>query len=169
MTTYEWTTIVIQILGFGVLISQVAVAIKAIHADHERRKKQSSIEQLGSMYRECRHDLEARFGTAPLTNDDIAKIQDDQAYEASVVRLLGVLEHIAVGVNSGIYDEEIVFRMSATSMIDIFKRLELYIRYRQKHVNTACYIEFNYMIRKFENKKLIQPSSSGNIKRSKNA
>ncbi len=163
MTNYQLITLALQALGFGALIYQAGIAIVSIKADHERRRKQATIEQVGNEYRACRYALEDRFGTKSLTDEDIAKIQEDKEYEATIVRLLAVLEHIAVGVNTGIYDEEIVFRMSSTSMIGIFKRLEPYIRYRQRNYNEASYIEFNHLVKEFEGRKLINPSNKGNI------
>lgn len=164
MNTFETCSLIIQILAFIAVIYQLRLVLRALRADHERIRKQSTIEQLGHEYRECRYALESKFGTNHLSEEEIKIITTNNEYEANIKRLLGVLEHIAVGVNAEIYDKEIVFSMSSSSMIDIYKRMEPFIEYRRKKGHQSAYTDFQHLIRDFENKKITPPSNRGNIK-----
>jgi len=164
MNTYQIISLVLQLSAFSVVAYQLLLVLRTLRADHERRRKQASIEKLGHEYRECRYALESKFGTKHITAEEIVKIASDDEYEANVKRLLGVLEHIAVGVNSGIYDKELVFRMSSGSMIDIYRRMEPFIVHRRNTGYKWSYVEFQHLIREFEGKKIIIPMKDGNIR-----
>jgi hypothetical protein len=56
MTTTQWLALFIPVLTISV---QFYVAIKRLKADHERQKKQSTIEDFGDTYLLCRYDCAA--------------------------------------------------------------------------------------------------------------
>lgn len=152
-------TLILQLLGFLVVAWQLRVLIRTLESmrkDHDHQRRLASIESIGEIYRECRFSLESRFGTNCLVESDIKTIEENQEYEATIVKLLSVLEHISVGINTGIYDKDIIFRMSAGSMISLYHRLELYIKHRQRKYNPKSYIDFEELIREFETRKGIR-------------
>ncbi|NEQ97940.1 MAG: DUF4760 domain-containing protein [Cyanothece sp. SIO2G6] len=165
MNTREIILGVLQFLALVAVFIQVYVAFNAVKADHERKRKQSTIEYIGKIWSESRYELESRYGTDPLTKEDIKDIENNKELTASVIRLLGQLEHIAVGVNSGVYDKDILYRMSSASISKIYARLYLFVEERRKN-NPRAYIELEELVSEFRERNRDRPGTSGNIRHS---
>lgn len=166
MSLYETLSLILAIVSIAALLWQVRVALQSIHADHERRKKQATIEflmaQVRPLWTEGRHLLDKKWGTGVLNEDSLKQIEDDPEARVIVTSLLGHLEYLSVGINTGIYDKDILFRASGTSMIRLFHRLRPYIKLSQKNQVTA-YIEFENLIHDLEERKRKKPPVDGNI------
>lgn len=148
MTTTQWLALFIPVLAISV---QFYVAIKRLKADHERQKKQSTIEDFGDTYLLCRYEIEAKYGLEPITAATAAQIDSDHEKCAALNKLLGTLEHMAVGVNTGVYDRDVVYRMSAGSMIGLRYRLHHYLEHRRKVLNQPkLFIEYERLASDFE-------------------
>jgi len=59
------------------------------------------------------------------------------------------VEHLAVGLNSGVYDKEILYRMNGTLMVIMYDRYEPYITLIRKDYSSA-YIEFENIVTEFK-------------------
>lgn len=165
MSTYEIITISIATVSVFVLIAQVGLALKSLKADHERRKKQSTfefVEQIRPAWIEAKHALEKRWGDNPLTSSDLEEIDKDFELLKKVRNLLGLLEHLSVAMNTGVFDKDLLFRMSGSQLIGINKRFHSYIDKIQQTSPTA-YIEFQELVNGFEERKRVRPESRGNI------
>jgi len=155
---------IIQILILSVISLQLFVLNKTFKADHERRKKQSTVEYINKIrryYREVTNKLIDEFGDNAINLDQInATVRND------IKELLSVLEHMSTGVNTGVYDFEILNRMSGSFLVSRYHQLYPYISHAQRK-NPTFYIEFDRLCKIIENKKKAKyESNEGNIKHS---
>jgi hypothetical protein len=157
MTTIQWLALFITLLTIPV---QLYIAIRRLRADHERQKKQSTIEDFGDTYLLCRYEIEAKYGLEPITAATAEQIDSDLEKCAVFNKLLGTLEHMAVGVNTGVYDRDVVYRMSSGSMIGLRHRLHHYIEHRRKMLNQPkLFVEHERLASDFE--KVYRPIPRG--------
>lgn len=139
-------TLITSIATLVVLINQYFIQRKTILADHERRKKQATIEYSNSIrksYRPLDKKLVDKFGEGNIINFGLI---DDEAKQ-DIQELLSIVEHLAVGVNAEVYDLEILERMSGTYFIHMFNKLSPYIdSMRAAKRNEKLYCEFESMV-----------------------
>lgn len=164
---------IIQIVSFGIAILTAIAAIynirlfvKSFHADHERRKKQATIEYTAHLLRECRSAIDAKYKFQTLTEDDMNRIRGNSEEEAELRKIMGTIEHLSVGINTGVYDKDILYRMSASYFISIFKRMRPFIDYMRKEFSQNAYTELEQIAKEFEGSKkgVIIRKSKGEIK-----
>jgi Domain of unknown function (DUF4760) len=165
VTKYEVLALIVWSISVVVLIIQVQVGINAVAADHERRRKQSTIEYIGGVWRDARHELERDYGPSGLSTETLKKILEDYKLEADIRNLLGVLEHMSVGLHAGIYDKDLLYRMTATFIIQTYHRFEPYMMHKRNE-NPTMYIEFQRLAIEFRRRKESEIGDSGKIKRS---
>lgn len=148
---------IIQILMLGVVIVQLWWAIFAfsksqnlqlieIKADHDRRKKEATIIHLNGIrgkYRPIADGLTKRFGPNYVLNvDDLA---DDTRED--IKEILGLMEHLAAGVNTGVLDFELVHIMSGSFLEGMYRRCWPYIKdVRDNARSDTLYIEFEHLV-----------------------
>ena len=149
-----------------VIIIQLYLSYKVFKADHERRKKQSTIEYINDvrqLWSKNRKAFDEKFGVHSLTNEDVNNINKDIGLTETVKALLGLLEHVAVGMNTGVYDKNLLFRMSGKYLIGLFERFKPYIKDYQKE-NPYSYIEFEELVVDFQERRRLRPDPRDNIK-----
>lgn len=168
MNYTELVTITIAIIGTVAAVYNIRLVAQTFKADHERRKKQATIEYAGQILREARFKLDARYRSRILTNEELAKLIDTPEDYAEWRNALGVFEHLAVGVNAGVYDKDILYRMSGSYIIELFSLVEPYVLLKRETLPFA-YAEFEKLAREFEarhqTRRLIP--SEGNIRHSR--
>ena len=160
MIFFEIISIIIGICGLALILLQ-------LRADHERRKKQATIEYLSSMkpvWLENEKKIYKAFGKKAITEEDVQELLKDESIRDEVKTLLGRLEYMAVGMNTGVYDKHLLYRMAASYFIGIYHRLYPYIEYVQDRENQFAYIEFKELVTQFEEQKRKKPDPRGNIK-----
>lgn len=151
-----------------VIIIQLYLSYKIFKADHERRKKEATIEYINNvrqLWSKNRQDFDKKFGahSHSLTDEDVSNINNDKELKETVRGLLGLLEHISVGMNTGVYDKNLLFRMSGKYLIDLFDRFKPYIKESQKE-NPYSYIEFEELVVDFQERKRLRPDPRDNMK-----
>lgn len=166
MNPFEFATIAINAVMLYLLWRQVSIAAKALRADHQRRKKQSTIEFLmfhvRPQWTEGQKILDQRWPESVITDKVLKEISENSESKAIVQTLLGHLEYMAVGINTGIYDEDILYRASGAYLIRLFHRLRPFVKQAQQDLPTR-YIEFENLIAKFEKRKRNKPDEAGNL------
>lgn len=165
MKLYEVLSLIIGVAMAGLVIWQIRVATLTIKADHERRRKQATIDfmlQVRPIWQESQRLLDERFGEGTLSGEALEEIQKNRDARDVISRLLGNLEHLAVGVNTGVFDRELLFRTSASFISKIYHRLRPHIKKVQSGLPTA-YIEFEQLAVGFEDRRRIKPPRSGDI------
>ena len=140
---------IIEIAMLIIVSVQLYFLRKAYKADHERRKKQSTIEYLSrirDIYRPVDRKLIEKYGKKALNPEDV-----DKADMADLREFLSVLEHLSVGVNTGVYDIELVNRMSGTFLLETHAKVTPYINFSRKDRGSdSIYQEFDVMSRKIK-------------------
>ena len=133
----------------GTLIS-VIVAVVSIANNNKRTKKQSTLEAF-TQFKENAEPYENTIHG--YSSDDINKIiqQHEQGSEPEkwdeIKKYLATVERFATGVNTGIYDVEVVNKMAGYFLCEQYKTLYPIIEYkRQKDQNEYIYAEFRDMV-----------------------
>jgi hypothetical protein len=73
-------------------------------------------------------------------------VQDEQLF-ARVKDMLGLFEHLAVGSNAGVFDIDMLNKMSGPYLINIFNRFKPYIEQRRFESNTTTlYIQYEQFV-----------------------
>lgn len=104
---------------------------KSLMADHERRKKQSTLEFYSDIYpylSEFRTKITDIFDNGYVTPDDVRYTQDKDIQQM-IYEYLVIIERFAVGVNSGIYDINVFAKTSGKVVSDMYKKLSPIIEY----------------------------------------
>jgi len=153
MTYLELTTAAVSIVSLPLLLWQVTLAARAITADHLRRKQQATLEylivHLRSHWSSDLRTFMKKFGDAALTQEQLPVFMADPDATAALVPLLGSIEHLAVGVNMGVYDQDLLNRASGAYLIRTFHRFGVFIRAAQIEQPTA-YTEFATLVGNLE-------------------
>jgi uncharacterized protein DUF4760 len=160
MSLFEVLTSCIAGIAALGLLFQIRVAVVSMKADHERRKKQATIEYLATVWRDARFQLESEYGFDPITEDQLNDIKNDHKKEASIRNLLGVLEHVSTGLHEDIYDKDLMYRLSAIFVIHVYHRFGPYMLSKM-HEHPTIYIEFKNLAVEFEERK--QRESQGSL------
>lgn len=148
-------TFIITISALAALYNVRLVAI-SIKKDHERRSKQATFEYVGENIRNTLTAIDEKVNFKKISNGQCQEIFNSNKESTEMLRLLGTLEHISVGVNTGIYDKETLFLMSSSYIIDIYDKIEPYIMYLRKNLSLMgkpteyLYIEFEKLATDFK-------------------
>jgi len=136
------------ILGVIFFVIQIRSQTRIARADHDRKKKQSTIEfyNLISSENEVFSDNINKYGNTL----DFTSVRYNVVLNKSVKRYLSRLERLAIGVASGIYDFDILNHMSGYFLIRKYYQLEKYIQEVRKVKKRNVYSEFERMIKKLE-------------------
>jgi len=163
MSKFEIISTILAAIGIFATIYNLQLFVRASRADHERRRKQATIEYAGQLLREARMKIDVRYRFQALTSEDINKVMSNPEEEAELRNILGVFEHLAVGVHAGVYDRDILYRMSATYIISIFQRVKAYIDVAREKFSPNAFTEFERLATEFKSRKENAISVKGDI------
>ena len=165
MRLYEILSLVLGLTAASIAIWRIQVAVATLKADHERRRKQATIDfmiQLRPVWQESHRLLDERFGSGPLAEQALDEIKSNRDARDIISQLLGNLEHMAVGANTGVFDRDLLFRTSAYFLTNIYHRLRPYIKRVQAGLPTA-YVEFEQLAMEFDERRRTKPPTAGQI------
>lgn len=131
MTNYQVVSVIIAVVVASVALIQLTIVILSLRTNHRRQKQQSTIEymrQIRDKYTEIDYALIKKFKRDELSNDDVEQIQKDPELWPDVIYLLGMFEHLAVGVNSDVFDLRVLNRMSGGYIIRIYRQYSAHIK-----------------------------------------
>jgi len=154
---------IIQLLAFFLQTSLLIIIYMQIRADHIRRMRQATIDVINKDYSEARQQLESRYGHEFLSDVDVSLISEDKEKYALITRLMGVLEYICTGINTGIYDGDLVYRLTGTSFIRNYSRLEKVIAFRRQRESPTICVELQIVVAHFQDKKAKETSRDSNF------
>ena len=149
MTQYEFFTVIVATITLVVLAIQLFMLHKTYKADHERRKKQSTIEYINSVrdkYKVVARKLTAKFGEKVINVDEIEP--DDKEH---IKEFLSIVEHLSVGILSEVYDFQILKRMSGRYLRRMYEKLQPYINDVRKKAGPnshTIYCEFEELYKR---------------------
>lgn len=149
MTFFEILTALVGFFSLALVGVQVHYAAKALREDHKRRRQQATLDYLvrdvRPHWREEIRVLTRSFGNVvPMSEEAITAVRADPNSKQLIGRLLSNIEHMAVGVNMGIFDIETLDRASGGFIIRTFNQFLPYIRQRQLKQPTI-YCEFEML------------------------
>jgi hypothetical protein len=153
MTYFEIISIVLAVIVIVATLYNIHLIVKTFKADHERRKKQATIEYAGQLLRECRFKIDTRYKFQTLTNHEITELKNNPTEEAELRNLLGAIEHMVIGIHTGVYDKDLLYRMSASYLISVFSRVKPYIEVVRIDFTSNAYTEFEKLVTEFEARK----------------
>lgn len=134
----------IQIAIFLAILFQAWLAVKSLKADHERRKKQATFEFVNAVtdrYKNPINEFNNKYGV-----DRIIDISDYTEEDRFFVRsYLSEIERICAGINSGVFDYDILRKMMAGNLIKNHRRFGQYVENAQKKRRTF-YSEFEAVV-----------------------
>lgn len=108
-----------------------SLQLKSILADHERRKKQATLEFYSEVYpylSELRTKITDIFGDEYINPSD-TRYRDHQNMQKIIYEYLVIIERFSVGINSGVYDIKIFAQTSGKTVSDMYKKLSPVINY----------------------------------------
>lgn len=113
--------------------------------------KQATIEHLAHRIREGRAFLDQFSQNKVITEKELNIIVEDPKVKADIDKVLGMLEHDAVGLNTGVYDKEIFFRMFGNSLTLIFNKMKPYIEWRrEREMEYLAYVELEQIANEYK-------------------
>jgi hypothetical protein len=154
MTQYEGLTVIVLSVTAVIFLVQAGIGVKSLTADHTRRKREATINfmnQIRPQYREINNELIQKLGVGAVDDSKINTIIKDEELHAKVKDMLGLFEHLAVGVNADVFDLKLLNSMSGGYLIKINNRYVQYFdRRRRDENNNKLYEEFSRLIAKLK-------------------
>ena len=139
-------------ISVGVIIAiwQLFLGKRSFNADHERRKKQATIEHYSRICNEFREALKRINAKFP--DDKVVKIHnpvDDKDMLDDVATYLSHMEKFAIGINTNIYDFDVFKRMSGVWAVRYYDRFKEAIEYlRMRPYSQKAYMNYEDLISK---------------------
>jgi hypothetical protein len=146
--TGDWIQIGVLFVTAVIGIWQIRIGVNSVREDHDRRRKQATIEYINDVrdrYRaEHRHLLRALGG--PMNAQSVEKIRSNPDLNARLLDLLGLFEGLAAGVNAGVFDVELLNRVSGGYLIRVFETYKAYMLARRQSRWPSLYREFEQLV-----------------------
>lgn len=167
LTSYEWWSLFYQAILAGVAVvglpviwyqiwrgradrSEDAKKQRAeLEADHDRRKKQATVEscaELRDKWREHRVAIRSKLGHGPIDDAKLATAQADPELEGQIISLLSSLETFAAGANAEVFDADLISGICGSYLIAVWDDLERYIHEQQRIGGKSIYSEFAILV-----------------------
>ncbi|MDR3148398.1 MAG: DUF4760 domain-containing protein [Oscillospiraceae bacterium] len=146
--------LVISAFTLAAAVLTLRVGIKTLKADHERRKKQSTIEfyqEISNITAKLKEAIDKLFADKAInpTDPDYA---NNEELKLKISQYLTVMERFAVGINTGVYDLDIYMRCAGRSTIHWYDRLVQIIKDKRKDNKSHLYIDFEHMTNELRNR-----------------
>lgn len=138
-----------EIISTVIAVVALWLVTKTFKADHERRKKQATIEYAGQILRDARYKIDSHRSSEDLTSEQVSALIANPAGSAEWRNAIGAFEHLAVGVNAGVYDKDILYRMAGSYITNLFKYVEPYVQAARGKYPRA-YWEFQVLANEFK-------------------
>jgi hypothetical protein len=156
-----------NILANIAIILGVIIAIIQLLADHERRKKQATIEFYDQIFRlasPLAKSIRENFTTGYINPTEKA-YSDNVEIQNNIRNYLSLMERISAGINIGVFDFSTFSRLAGTSTKNMHTMLYYVIPYlRQNEGNPKLFIEFEWLIKKIDNKTIKPPDPAADIR-----
>lgn len=150
---------------FALLISCLSLFISLYYnkKDHERRRKQATIEYFEEMTSKL-YDSQAKFNNKFNQLDvDISELDTNIELLKNATEILAAFERLSVGVNTKIFDLDILDRMAGSYLMVMYTRFAPYIaKVRTDASRVNSYQEFENVVDCIKKKRRIL-NERGNI------
>lgn len=146
----------IYIALFALIISILSFVISLYYnwKDHDRRRKQATIEYFDNLTLQL-YEKEAMFNEKYNELEvDIAMLDTNAEMHKVAIEVLSAFERLCVGINTGIFDFDILDRMAGSYLINIYTRFSPYIEKKHGDASQAsAYVEFENVVNKIKEKR----------------
>lgn len=150
MSVLDWA----QTVGLLVVVIQLIFVIRGQVIDHDRRRKQATIEFVGGVQRliqEPEDDLDVILGDELLIPSEAKKLFDAQGKEFAMLRAyLNKIEHVATGANANVFDQHLLYRLAGNFLTRRWQRYKNWIELVQAKHGKKRYCEFQELVELFE-------------------
>jgi len=148
--------VVIAIMQLRKMQSGNNLQQKSFLADHERRKKQSTIEFTYQVLEErikATKSINKAFPNKEVVNvNSRAYTENLEDVRGAISRYLNLMERISVGINIGVYDLDTFMRITGVATINFYKRIEPIILEKRKVANrSSLYCDFEKLVKDMMN------------------
>lgn len=149
MTTYKNFSIALGALGIATGLVVMLRIAQTLRVDHVWRKKRATIEytnQIRDFWQQRKLVIENHTGKrvggrTVLSRGDAMNIRDNAELNDAMREFLARLEHLSAGTHEGVFDVDLISRLSGSYFIRIYKYVEEYIRLAQEK-NRSAYVDF---------------------------
>lgn len=150
----KMTELIISIIALTISIITLFVSFFFNYKDHERRKKQATIEYFESM-------TTKHFESQAIFNDkmnradiDIERLEYNPELLKEATSILAAFERLSVGVNTNVFDFDILDRMAGSYLIYLYARFTPYIeKIRRDATRQKSYTEFEQLVQRIKRKR----------------
>jgi hypothetical protein len=143
---YELLSLVVAFFTFIVYTATLVVISNQIGLDHERRRKQATIEhieKIRSNYRTNNAWIKKEHGD----QITVAKLTPEQ--RTNILDMLSQLEHLSAGVLTGVFDLALLDRMSGAFLRRLFHRVEpLITEVRKERNQSNAFVDYADLVDK---------------------
>lgn len=167
MTTYEYWSLVIRgltlfviLIGAYLTIRQLRLNTKVFQDDHDWKRRDASTKIIQQI-NECPHNVrlndifQLSTNYTPIKLKRIeSKIAEDFTVQNSIHKVLNDYEGIAVGINQGLYDEEVIKNLREYAMTRVCTNFEEYIDKRRKTHVIDAWNDYENLINKWRELKM---------------
>ena len=145
------------ILGVVFIVIQIKQRVKVSRADHDRQKKQATIEYYNSLSSDSYEFLDDIKGRKL----DLSLVNSDKTLRKSVIRYLSHLERLSVGVRNDVYDFNIINLMSGRFLIKKYEQFEIFIKEsRIQKKAPVLYKEFELLVKMLDDSRKKYPEQT---------
>lgn len=139
----QWIIAIATCVGVFITLVGVVVAVWHIRANHERRKKQATIEFYHIIDDHCTESLRQIDKKFPRNNViSVSDIESDKSGDdtlRAIKKYLYHMECLSVGINTKVYDIFVFERMAGNFTVRWFDRLkEVIISFRKDFDSQGC-------------------------------
>lgn len=144
----------VSILALLISILALFVSIYFNAKDHIRRRKQATIEYFEDITSKL-YDLQAKFNIKLSQLDiEMSKLDTDSELLKDATEVLAAFERLCVGINTHIFDINILDRMAGSYLIVMYERFNPYIeKIRMDSSRVNSYREFERVVNKIKRKR----------------
>lgn len=144
----------IGLLALLIAILSLFVSLYYNRKDHERRRKQATIEYFEDMTSKL-YNIQAKFNIKfNQLNIEISMLDTDPELLKDATEVLAAFERLSVGVNAKIFDFDILDRMAGSYLVVIYSRFSPYIdKVRRDASRINSYKEFESVVNHIKQKR----------------
>jgi hypothetical protein len=143
MDAIQFGLLIVDFIASVGAILAVLIARKTFLADHERRKKQSTIEFYHNISNgsglPLRDLINKVYGNLETMTTTDPKYQANPELKAKTRSYFRNMERLAAGINLGVYDFEVFYRLSGEPTIQMYKALQPLIEDRRKATDATSF------------------------------
>lgn len=146
--------LVISLLALFISIFSLVTTLFFNIKDHERRRKQATIEYFEAMTNKL-FEVQAKFNDKiSALNIEIYMLDTDPSLLKDATEILSAFERLSVGVNAKIFDFDILDRMCGSYLIFLYSRFSPYIEKIRKDASRInSYKEFENLVYQIKKKR----------------